>query len=370
MKKIDLQEGIQAHSLADDSEPISSLKKKGGCYGLIEITIKDRNGNIVEKIIEQNIVKIFAKEMLSHRIPSSEIWDPSANSGQGGWSKTGLDVNEEFAARYILIGASFDVNGIPVENDPRYYVKDSVSGTYVPIRLEPGAQFGGGLINGIPISEPARPLKRVESISFEPTYQPAGTPLLQDDVRAMNNIVLLETTINLEEYNGFNITDSDYFVITEIALAGGRKFNEVGACECTPSELFLQGPGAGSETSSGLIPLQCIANGTDTVSINPSETEVNLVNEGDQIKIVGKNDTNKQESINQLSPFYLVINKSNGGRDMTLDRTPVDINNNPLTGAIGVYKSSLRIFSHRILKTPVKKSRDFSISILWRLIFN
>ena len=189
----------------------------------------------------------------------------------------------------------------------------------------------------------------------------------------MNNIVTLETTLQLNEYNGFGTSPSDYFVITEVALAGGYKFGAIGPpCGETPDQLFLQG-----STSSGsaggsfsAAPIQCIGNGTDTISINPSEIDTSTIVQGDQIKIVGPNDTRSQESINQVSPFYLVITKATGGRDITLDRTPVDINNNPIIGPIGVYRSTLRLFSQRVLSVPFSKTSDFQITCQWQIVYN
>ena len=70
------------------------------------------------------------------------------------------------------------------------------------------------------------------------------------------------------------------------------------------------------------------------------------------------------------SYYDLVVNKALGGRDLTLDRTPVDADNIALTGDVGVLRDGFRIFSHRILKTPVKKSEDFEIVVRWRIIFN
>jgi len=343
----------------------ADVSKPGFTKGEIEFIVRDRLGNIVKRWSEPNIVKIYAKEMLSHRLPSSEVWDPNANSGVGGWVASGIDPTEEFSARYIIFGASFDDQGLPLDqNDTRYYVIDPVTGSYVPIKLGPGADYEGSLINAIPLFEPLRPLKRVETIEFQSTYQPAGTPLLQSDVRALNNIVTLETTLLLDEYNGFGTSVSDYFTITEVALIGGKKLDAIGACDCTPRQLFLEGP----SSSSG--PLQCTASGSDVISIDPSETNVDLIKEGDSIKIVGPSDTAGQESISQVTPYYLVLQKSVGGRDITLDRTPVDVNNIPITGAIGVYRDTLRIFSHRILSTPVKKSDSFEITVRWSIIMS
>lgn len=330
--------------------------------GEVEIEIRDLRGNIHERRREHNIVKIFAKEILSHRIPYSKIWDPTGGSGAGDWVAHNIDL-EEFAAKYIVFGASFDENGNPLDAaDTRYYTPDSIVGGYVPIPLGTGAEYDGGLINAIPIAEPYRPLKRIERIYFEPSYQPAGTPLLQPDVRAINNIVVLETTLRKDEYNGFGITTSDFFTLTEVALVGAAEIGSVGACECDPRDIFLTGDNG---------PLLATASGTSTISLDSSVTAVDLIKEGDQIKIVDQAYTAADDAIlDQLNPYYLVTNKALGGRDITLDRTPVTVSNVALTGAIGVLRDGFRIFSHRILKTPVKKSEDFEIVVRWRIILN
>lgn len=336
--------------------------------GEIEFIFKDKLGNVVKTHIEPNIVKIFAKEILSHRMHSRKIWDPTANSGSGAWVANSIDPNEDFAVRYILLGASFDDNGIPLDTeDPRYYTTDSVTQVAVPIRLEAGADYDGGLINAIPIAEPDRPLKRIEEIEYEATYQPAGTPQLQGDVRAMNSIVLLKTTIKQEEYNGFGLSTSggDTFSITEVALAAGKELDTVGACECDPKRLFLEG-------DSSNIALLANASGTDVISLDPSVVEVDLIKEGDQIKIVASGDTNdgNDDTLNQITPYYLVVSKIAGGRDIQLDRVPSDSNQTPITGPVGVFRNSLRIFSHRILSAPVTKTSDFEITIQWRIFFS
>jgi len=324
--------------------------------GEIEIIVKDRSGNVIDRIVEPNIVKIFAKECLAHTLPYSKVWDPNAGTGVGAWVESDNDPDEEFAVKYILLGASFDDNGVPLDaEDERYYTYDEVSGTYIPIRLDPGAHYGGGLINAIPISEPSRPLKRIERIAHETTYQPAGTPLLQDDVRAINNIMLVETTLRPDEYNGFGASDSDFFTITEVALAAGRTFDEVDQCECTPRELFLDGPYAAT------------ASGGDVVTLD-NAADADKIKEGDQIKITatGSND----DTLDQVNPFYLIMEKAESGRDMVLDRVPVDSEQNPLSGVVDVHRDTLRIFSHRILKSPAKKTGDFEITIRWRIIFS
>lgn len=331
--------------------------------GEVEIEIRDKSGRIIEQRRENNLIKIFAKEILAHRLPYSKVWDPMGGTGSGAWVTHGIDL-EEFAAKYIVFGASFDTEGNPLDvADTRFYTPDAVAGGYIPNTLGVGAEYDGGLINAVPIAEPSRPLKRIERVYFEPSYQPAGTPLLQDDVRAMNNIVVLETTLQKDEYNGFGMTSNDYFTLTEVALVGAAEIDSVGACECNPRDIFLTG-------SSG-IGLLASASGAATITLDMSVAEVDLIKEGDQIKIV-KADTTAaaDEVMNQINPYYLVINKAIGGRDITLDRTPVDMDGTPLVGEIGVLRDGFRIFSHRILKTPVKKSGDFEIVIRWRIIMN
>jgi len=343
--------------------------------GEIEFIIRDKNGNVLSRRREPNIVKIFAKEMLAHRLGYSQIWNPNANSGEGAWESSGIDPTEEFAAKYILLGASFDENGVPLEfNDDRFYSVDSVTNSFIPISLTPGAEYDGDLINPIPLLEPDTPLKRIEDISFESSYQPSGTPLLQDDVRAMNNVAVYETVVRTDEYNGFGTTDSDYFTLTEVALAGGRIFDSIGACNCTPRTLFLEGVAAGTDSSSNSErALICSASGGDVISIDGAETDVDLISEGDQIKITTSSsvlDGTDLDNLDQVSSYYLVISKQVGGRDVQLDRAVVDANGDAIVGDVGVFRDTLRIFSHRVLQTPIRKSSDIELVIRWRIIFN
>lgn len=351
---------MNAFSLTDDY--LKTYK------GEVEIIIKDKNGNVVDHHRQPNIVKIFAKEILSHRLAHNRVWDPNASSGSGAWVAHNIDI-DEFAAKYIVFGASYDEEGNPLDTaDARYYVSDTATGGTIPITLHPGADYDGGLINAIPISEPSRPLKRIERIYWEPSYQPAGTPLLQSDVRAVNNVVVFETTLRKDEYNGFGYTVADFFTITEVALVGAAEIETVGACECDPRDIFLTGNSDGTASST---PQAALASGTATINLSLSEPLVDLVKEGDQIKIVASDSTAADDSIlNQLNPYYLVVNKALGGRDITLDRVPVDQDGNPITGDIGILRDGFKIFSHRILMTPVKKSSDFEIVVRWRIILN
>jgi len=352
------------------SNQIALAENYSSFKGEIEYEIKDTRGRVLYRYNEPNLIKIFAKEQLAHRIVHDKVWDPSGSAGSGEWVDSGIDPNNEMAAKYILLGASFDEDGLPLSDaDERFYKVDPATGVSVPRRPDVGASDEGDLINPIPISEPLRPLKKIESIYFEPSYQPPDSPLLQSNVRAMNNVVVMETTIRQEEYNGFGTTNSDFFTITEIALAGGAVLDsDIGACECEPKRLFLQGVDAAKDEQ-----IIATANGTPTVTIDPSvsTSDVNRIVEGDQIFLVGRADTDESyDTIGQVNPYYLVTTKAVGGRDVTLDRTPVDSDGNPIEGSIGIYRTTLRLFSHRILAIPFKKSEDFVITIRWRINFN
>lgn len=340
--------------------------------GELEIIIKDSNGNVVNTIREHNLVKIFAKEILGHTMGFSKVWDPDAGSATGAWVSSGVDPNEDFSVKYILLGASFDDDtgeplntATPSSGDWRYYSLDSVTGTYVPVKLNVGADNNGGLIHAIPISEPDRPLKRIESISFDSSYQPADSPLLASDVRALDNVVTFETTLTTDEYNGFGTSASDFFTITEVALAAGKTIDTVGSCECTPRILFLDGEDGANDVS-----IDATATGTTTITLDDASLEDRArIVEGDQIMIVARGDTDSYDFMDQVSPFYLVISKAASGSDIVLDRVPVDSDGNDITGDIGVYRDTLRIFSQRVLSSPFKKSSDFEITIRWSITF-
>jgi hypothetical protein len=345
--------------------------------GEVQIIIKDRHGRVVEHRRHKNLIKIFAKEMLAHCLPHTKVWDPNANTGAGGWVANPV-VKDDFSAKYILLGASYDDNTLLPLNtaDTRYYSYDPVVGGYVPNRPNVGADNGGDLIHPIPIAEPNRPLKRIENVSFQASYQPADSPLLDGSVRALNNVAVFETTLKTSEYNGFGSSSADFFTITEVALAGGKELGSVGACDCPPQFLFLEGVGAAHDAS-----ILAIANGGATISIDGSvaNIDVNRIVEGDQLMIVkaggaaavsGSALDDNYDTMGQVNPYYLVTSKAVGGRDITLDRTPTDAQGNPLTGNIGIYRSTLRLFSQRILDVPFKKDSSFEITIKWLIFFN
>lgn len=324
--------------------------------GFVHIIVKDaKTGEVVWQNIDKNIIKIFAKESFAHSIVPARIWDPLGAS----WINHGLDL-ELYRPRYIVFGASFDSNLAPVSGiDTRYYQPDAIQGGFQPIPLTPGATNGGGLINAVPITSPERPLKRVERVYFEPSYQPAGSPLLYDDVRSINNVVVFQTTLTANEYNGLTNTSGDFLTLTEVALVAAPEMPLVGACECDPHTIFLTG-------DSNALAFNAIASGGSTVSLNSSVVNVNEIKEGDQVKIVAAGATTDSTNVlDQANPYYMVVNKATGGRDITLDRVPVNSNNVPLNGNIGMFRDTFRMFSHRILSSPVKKSADFEIDVRW-----
>jgi hypothetical protein len=334
-------------------------------HGEIEVIIKDKYKRVIKTMREPNLIKIFSKEMLAHRIAPTHVWDPAA-SGGGAYVPSNIDPDDEYSIKYVLFGASFDENGIPKgPDDARFYTYDTATGSYIPVRLETGATNDGGLINAIPLSEPDRPLKRVEAVYFEPSYQPTSVPLLQGDVRAMNNVLVVETTLDTSEYNGLGLTDSDYFTLTEVALAGGKELGTIGTCECDPKNLFLEGDSGGDAIKVNL-------SGSNVVTIDASDTDsAGVIKEGDQLKLVNDGGTpSLHTTLDQISPFYLVQQKSESGLEIQLDRTPVDSNNTPLTGTAGAFRSTLRLFAHRILPFPVQKSSAFEITVRWRIFFS
>lgn len=346
------------------SDQYGMARNRQGAYrtydGEVEIEVRSSHtGALIDRSRSHNIIKIFAKEIIAHRIPYSKVWDPTANGGVGAWLAHGIDI-DEFALKYITFGASFDANGAPLDTaDSRFYYYDDVSSTYVSRTLDVGATNNGGLINAIPIAEPNRPLKRIERVYFQPSYQPAGVPLLQDDVRAVNNVLVLETVLRKDEYNGFGVTNQDFFTITEVGLVGAKEIGTVGACECNPRDIFLTGDDG--------VALGCYTSGTATITLdeNVDSGLVGLIKEGDQVKIVAENGNKDAGILGQVSPYYLVLQKSSGGRDIVLDRTPVNSSNVPLSGKVGVFRDGFKLFSHRLLAQPVKKSIDFEVTVRW-----
>ena len=342
--------------------------------GEVEIEVRDRSGRVVHRHRDHNLIKIFAKELLSHRLPFSKVWDPTAGSGSGDWVDSNIDILEEFAAKYILFGASFDNNGLPLDTtDSRYYSIDSITGGPIANTPDVGADHNGDLINPIPISDPDRPLKKIERVYFQPSYQPADTPLVQSDVRAINNVLVLETTLQLNEYNGFGNTSSDFFTITEVGLAGGKPlggaYGDVGACNCDPHILLLEGVGGFNDQQ-----IIATANAGPSITIDPTvdAADVSRIKEGDQILIVARNvgTTEIYDTLTQVNPYYLATSKAASGRDVVLDRTPVDAAGTPLSGPVAIYRSTLRLFSQRILSVPFKKSDSYQIKVSWRIAFN
>jgi hypothetical protein len=337
--------------------------------GEVELIYKDKNGNILCVQSGSNIVKIFMKESISHRIAASIKWDPTVTDSTGklgAWVSSGIDPLEEFTAKYIILGASYDSAGMPLDvRDSRYYEQDTVTGLYVPIRLSPGAAYGGGLINAIPINEECRrPLKRVEDFRFNATYQPAGTPLLQDDVRAINNILICETTLQLDEYNGFFGTSGDCFTITEVALVAGKRIDHVTGCDVDSHDLFMEGPySAEIMAGTNIIKLtNCGNTGGSGIDF------CNFIQPGDQIKVVLPGSSGGSSPVSMVSPYFLVLSKECFGQNLVVDRVPTASDGSEIGGTCEVYRDTMRILSHRILNSPAKKMNEVSITIRWSII--
>jgi hypothetical protein len=176
---------------------------------------------------------------------------------------------------------------------------------------------------------------------------------LQPDVRAINNVLVVETTLTEDEYNGFGLTESDHFTITEVALAAGIEYTTVAACDVDPRDLFLEGP------------YGTTASGGDVITLT-DPADVDKLVKGDQVKLVPAGTGTGGDD--QVSPFYLILDKMASGSDITLDRTPME-GSSAITGDVDAYRDTLRIFSHRILTTPAKKSSSFEIVIRWRIYF-
>lgn len=335
---------------------IAEMLKTKELNGAVHIIFRDAKTNeVISETLEKNIIKSFAKECISHSIVPFKIWDPISNL----WVENGLEL-EPYRPRYIVFGGSFDENGAPLSGiDTRFYETDTLNGGFKPIKLSPSATNGGGLINPVPIAEPNRPLKRIERVYFEPSYQPAGSPQMFDDIRALNNVVVFQTTLTASEYNGLTGTSGDFLTLTEVALVAAPEMNSVGACECDPRNIFLIGD---NDTMS----FDAVASGAPTVSLDMATVNVNEIKEGDQVKLVAPNSTNETTNIlNQVNPYYLVVSKALGGRDVTLDRIPTDAMGVPITGSIGLFKDSFKIFSHRVISSPLKKSADFVVEVRW-----
>jgi hypothetical protein len=151
-------------------------------------------------------------------------------------------------------------------------------------------------------------------------------------------------------------------------LAGGAAIDTVGACECDPYVLFLEGVNGEMDQQ-----IAVTMNGSSTVSIDPSvaAADVNRIVEGDQIMLVDEPTGTEEEydTMSQVSPYYLVTSKATGGRDVVLDRTPTNSSGTALTGTAGIYRSTLRLFSQRILSVPFQKSVDYEIIVRWYVTF-
>jgi hypothetical protein len=325
--------------------------------GFVHITVKDVNsGEIVSDTVEKNVIKVFAKEVFAKSIIPNKIWDPILSQ----WVDHSINT-DLFKVRYMTFGASFDENNEPIAGlDTRYYTENFATGGFDPIKLDAGINNDGDLINPIPISYPSRPLKKIEKIYFTPSYQPAGSPLIYDDIRAINNVVVFQTTLRSNEYNSLSSTGGDFLTITESQLVAAPEVSDFSACDCNPRKLFLSGD------NNGLAFDAVVTQGSQTITLAQDVVDVNRIREGDQIKIVQQGtNTDEVAEFPQVNSYYLVINKQDGGRDITLDRSPTDNNGNFINGVVGILKDDYKVFSHRILRAPFKKNETFEVDVKW-----
>ena len=91
------------------------------------------------------------------------------------------------------------------------------------------------------------------------------------------------------------------------------------------------------------------------------------IKEGDQVKL---SSDDGETDLDVSSPYYLVVRKETGGSDIVLDRNVIKSDDTGITGTVGVYRNSLRLFSHRILTSPFKKSSQYEIIVRWRVRFS
>ena len=334
--------------------------------GEIELLFKNKHGQIVDKKVFHNIIKIYMKDHIAHTLPYPYVWDPTGGTGSGDWVTN--DVNRDlFFPKYIIIGAAYDTStanyGAPLNtNDTDYYKTDPISGQKVPITLYSGDTYNG-LIKAIPINVSNNiPLKRIENISFDATYQPPGTPYLRSDVRAMYNIVSFKTTLTTSEYNGFGGSYTS-FDICELALVSGPAFDSsVSDCDCDPHTLFMMGDGGNYDTgASAVSPIDIsIVEGSNIITL-ANASNANYIYEGDQIKLISTH--------SMISEYYLVMNKS--GATLTLDRVPKDDTNTNLpSGNYTMWVDRFRMLAHSILPQPFSKTSALEVDITWKIYFS
>lgn len=350
---------------------VSSAYTNDNVFGKLEIIIKDKNGNVIDRRIDHNIIKIFMKDHIPHTLAYPYVWDPTGGTGEGDWVANVLNHADLYHPKYIILGAAFDTSpssyGSPLStNDADYYETDPISGQKSPKTLYSGAEYGGGLIKPIPIKvSDGRPLKRIESATTElATYQPPGTPYLRNDVRALFNVLKLQTTLEIDEYNGFSDT-YNYFDICEVALVSGPAFGaSVSDCDCDPEQLFLLGDGCvyndGGATTVDAMEVTLTAGSTILTLSNADNAD--CIYPGDQIKLIAPGYT-------QTTQHYLVYSKS--GNQLTLDRVPKDDQNvNLPSGTYTMWVDRHRILCHRILESPFSKTSALEVTIIWNIYYS
>jgi len=130
---------------------------------------------------------------------------------------------------------------------------------------------------------------------------------------------VFQTTLRSNEYNSLSSTGGDFLTITESQLVAAPEVSDFSACDCNPRKLFLSGD------NNGLAFDAVVTQGSQTITLAQDVVDVNRIREGDQIKIVQQGtNTDEVAEFPQVNSYYLVINKQDGGRDITLDRSPTE----------------------------------------------
>ena len=299
-----------------------------------KLTCKVRNVLTGETSVfhEDNIIKASAKEIMAMSLAPQRVWDPNAQE----WvANTSID---DLSVRYMWFGTA----------------ADSV--------LETGFNYNGSLKEAIPISVSNTPLKRIEAVHLLNSYQPAGNAYNYDDVRPVLNEIVFETVMKADEYNEMPDTAGSDVILAEAGLVAAAEIELEDECNCTPDILFT-----GSENDGTAIPVTLT--GSELISINPSSSKHTTIKAGDCIKIVasGNLKTDEHDIVDQHNAYYMVVSKLEDGRDLLLDRTPRNSDNEALTGSLGIYRVGHRMICYKKIP-PFKKSYPLEITFSWSFL--
>lgn len=297
------------------------------------LTMRIRNTITGEEstISDNNIIKVAAKEVMAINLAPPRVWDPNEQE----WVDNSL--SDDMSVRYMWFGTG------------------STS------MLSSSFNYDGSLQEPILIST-LTPLKRIESVYLNNSYQPSGNPYNHDDVRAILNEIVFETVMKADEYNELPDTSGSDVILAEAGLVAARELPVDDDCGCAPDILFL-----GTENDGTAIPITF--SGSEVVTINVSSSKHTTIKAGDQIKIVasGTLKTDMHDVIEQHNPYYTVVEKLTNGRDLLLDRIPRNADNDILTGSAGIFRVGHRLICYK--KIPVfRKSFPLEITFSWAFL--